>query len=527
MTSPSLAAPAPVAQELSHRQIVSTLSGLLTAMFVAILSNTIVANALPTIVEDLHGSQTGYTWVVTATLLATTASTPIWGKLADLFPKKPLVQVAIVIFIVASVGAGFAGSMGTLIAWRFLQGIGAGGLQALVQVVLAAIIPPRQRGRYSGYTGSVLAAATVSGPLVGGLLVDAPGLGWRWTFFVGVPVGLVALLVLQKTLKVPTVRREVKLDYWGASLLVGGVSTLLVWISLAGAQFAWNSTTSYALVTIGLLALAAAVWVETKVPEPVVPMWLFRQRTVVLSVLASIVVGIVMFGGSVFLGQYFQIGRGYSPMAAGLLTLPLILGLAASSTVSGQLISRFGRWKPYLMTGAVLITAGLVLLSTIDHATPVWEVGAFLLVLGIGMGMTVQNLVLAVQNTVDVSNVGAASSLVAFLRSMGGTIGVTLLGVLLAGRVTDLGGGSATLDAIATATPDQEALIRAAYGDAMGYVFLLVAAASLITLVAVFLIREVPLRNTVAKIAPKPADDEPADPPADRALSTTPDLTAA
>src|SRR3954469_12715289 len=316
-----MSTPTPVGPELSNRQIVRTLTGLLTGMFVAILSNTIVANALPAIVTDLQGSQTGYTWVVTATLLATTASTPIWGKLDDLFPKKPLVQTAIVIFIVASVGAGFAGSMGTLIAWRFLQGIGAGGLQALVQVVLAAIIPPRQRGRYSGYTGSVLAAATVSGPLVGGLLVDTPGLGWRWTFFVGVPVGLIALVVLQKTLRVPTVRREVKLDYWGASLIVGGVSTLLVWVSLAGEQFAWNSATSWTLVALGVAALAVAGWVGRKVPEPVVPMWLFRQRTVVLSVLASAVVGVVMFGGSIFLGQYFQIGRGYSPMASGLLTL--------------------------------------------------------------------------------------------------------------------------------------------------------------------------------------------------------------
>jgi MFS family permease len=190
---------APSTPQLSHREIVTALSGVLTGMFVAILSNTIVANALPAMVADLHGSQTGYTWVVTATLLATTASTPIWGKLADLFPKKPLVQAAVVIFILASVGAGFADSMGSLIAWRFAQGIGAGGLQALAQVVIAAIIPPRQRGRYSGYLGAVLAAATVSGPLVGGLLVDAPGLGWRACFFVGVPVGLAALVVMQKT----------------------------------------------------------------------------------------------------------------------------------------------------------------------------------------------------------------------------------------------------------------------------------------------------------------------------------------
>jgi EmrB/QacA subfamily drug resistance transporter len=501
--TPPTTAPDPTGPGLSHRQIVTTLSGLLTGMFVAILSNTIVSNALPAIVSDLQGSQTGYTWVVTATLLATTAATPIWGKLADLYPKKPLVQAATVIFMVASIGAGFAGSMGELIGWRFLQGVGAGGLQALAQVVIAAIIPPRERGRYSGYMGSVLAAATVSGPLVGGLLVDTPGLGWRSTFFVGVPVALVSLLVVQKTLRLPTARREVKLDYWGAALIVGGVSTLLVWISLAGEQFPWSSPTSWTLVALGVAALVAAVVVETKVPEPVVPMWLFRERTVVLSVLASMVAGVVMFGGSVFLGQYFQIGRSYSPMAAGLLTLPLIGGLVVSSTVSGQLISRFGRWKPYLLAGALLVTTGLTLLATIDHATPVWEVSIFLVLLGSGMGMTMQNLVLAVQNTVDVTNVGAASALVTFLRSMGGTVGVTLLGVLLDDRVAGLlGGTTGALQALTTAPPAQAALIRAAYGDGIAFVFLVSAAASLVTLVAVILIREVPLRTTIGKAVP-------------------------
>jgi EmrB/QacA subfamily drug resistance transporter len=486
--------------ELSHREIVTALGGVLTGMFVAILSNTIVANALPAIVADLHGSQTGYTWVVTATLLATTASTPIWGKLADLYPKKPLIQSAVVIFIVASVGAGLAGSMGTLIGWRLLQGVGAGGLQALAQAVIAAMIAPRQRGRYSGYTGAVLAAATVSGPLIGGLLVDAPGLGWRWCFFLGVPVGLAALVVVQKTLRLPTVRREVRLDYWGAALIVGGVSVLLVWISLAGKQFGWGSGISWTLVGLGVAALAAAVAVEAKVPEPVVPMWLFRRRTVVLSVLASMVVGVVMFGGSVFVGQYFQIGRDYSPMIAGLLSLPLIAGLVLASTVSGRLISRYGRWKPYLVAGTLLVACGLLLLGTIDHATPVWQVGTYLALLGLGMGMTIQNLVLAVQNTVDVTEVGAASALVAFLRTMGGTIGVTLLGVLLDNRVAALlGGTTGALEALTTTTPAQAATIRAAYSDGIGQLFLIAAAASLITVVAVLLIREVPLRTTIAR----------------------------
>jgi EmrB/QacA subfamily drug resistance transporter len=507
MTTPTTTS-APAAggeQALSHRQVISALSGLLAGMFVAILSNTIVANALPSIVADLRGSQTGYTWVVTATLLATTASTPIWGKLADLYPKKPLVQSAVVIFIVASIGAGLAGSMGSLIGWRLLQGIGAGGLMALTQVVIAALIPPRERGRYSGYLGSVLAAATVSGPLLGGLLVDTPGLGWRWCFFVGVPVGLAALVVMQKTMHLPHVRREVELDYWGATLIVGGVSTLLVWISLAGEQFGWLSGTSAIMVGLGVAALAVAVLVETKVPEPVVPMWLFRQRTVVLSVLASMVAGVVMFGGSVFLGQYFQIGRAYSPMAAGLLTLPLIGGLVVSSTVSGRLISRYGRWKPYLVAGAVLVTLGLGLMATVDHTTPVWSIGIFLVLLGTGMGMTMQNLVLAVQNTVDIDNIGAASSLVTFLRSLGGTVGVTVLGVLLDGRVSSLlGGTSGALESLATATPEQVTAVRDAYGDGIAFVFLIAAVASVLMLVCVVLIREVPLRTTIGAAKPDP-----------------------
>lgn len=409
----------------TKREVLAALSGLLLAMFVAILSSTIVANALPTIVGELHGDQTGYTWGVTATLLTTTASTPIWGKLADLFDKKLLVQIAIVVFVIASVGAGLAGSMGTLIAWRAGQGVGAGGLQALAQVAIATLIPPRERGRYSGYLGAVLAAATVSGPLVGGLLVSTPALGWRWCFFVGVPIGLAALVVLQKTLHVPTPPREVHLDYLGATLIAGGVSALLVWVSLAGEQFAWGSPASLTLAGLGVAALVAAVVVELRVPEPIIPMSLFRERTVVLSVVASLVVGVVMFGGTVFLGQYFQVARSYDPTTAGLLTLPLIGGLLVASTGSGQLISRYGRWKPYLVAGAMLITTGLALLATIDHATPVVRIGAFLVVLGLGIGLSMQNLVLAVQNTVDLRDVGAASSLVAFLRSLGGTVGVT------------------------------------------------------------------------------------------------------
>src|SRR3954447_5514404 len=244
---------------MSHREVLEALSGLLLGLFVAMLSSTVVSNALPRIVNDLHGSESGYTWVVVATLLTMTASTPVWGKLSDLFSKKVLVQTALVIFSIGSLAAGLAPNMGALIAARAFQGLGVGGLTALVQVVIASIVTPRERGRYSGYIGAVFALATVSGPLIGGLIVDS-ALGWRGCFYVGLPIAALAFGVLQKTLHVRTVRREVSIDYLGAGLIVGGVSILLVWVSLAGTQFGWTSATSVSMVLAGLAVVAAAVY---------------------------------------------------------------------------------------------------------------------------------------------------------------------------------------------------------------------------------------------------------------------------
>ena len=260
--------PVPAAEPavaMTHREVLEALSGLLLAMFVAMLSSTVVSNALPAIVTDLHGSQTGYTWVVVATLLSMTATTPLWGKLADLFSKKVLVQSALVIFSIGSLVAGFAPSMEVLIGARVVQGLGVGGLTALVQVVIATMVSPRERGRYSGYLGAVFALATVSGPLIGGVIVDTPGLGWRWCFFVGLPVAVLAFVVLQKTLHLPVVKRDVQIDYLGATLIVAGISLLLVWVSLAGNQFAWVSGWTALLVVGGLAVVAAAIWVEARV----------------------------------------------------------------------------------------------------------------------------------------------------------------------------------------------------------------------------------------------------------------------
>jgi EmrB/QacA subfamily drug resistance transporter len=505
-------APAGQQGQMTHPEILSALSGMLLAMFVAFLSSTVVSNALPTIITDLRGTQSQYTWVVTATLLASTASTPIWGKLADLFSKKLLIQLAIVIFIAGSMLAGLSQSVEALIGWRVLQGLGLGGLQALVQIAMAAMISPRERGRYSGLLGGVMAVATVGGPLLGGLLVDTSWLGWRWCFYVGVPFAAVALVLLQRTLHLPVIKRTVHIDYLGAAFLTAGVSALLIWVTLAGDSFAWRSTETVLFVGGGVLAIVAFLITELRVEEPIVPLRLFRDRTTTLAIVASMAVGVAMFGSSVFLGQYLQISRGYSPTAAGLLTIPMIAGLLVSSTVSGLLITRTGRWKNFLVSGSILVVAGFGLLSTIDHETNMVLLGVFLFVLGAGIGMTMQNLVLAVQNTVAATDLGAASSAVAFFRSLGGTIGVSVLGAVLSTHVGDLimrglaaipgaaqvaaeGSGSVGLADLSDAPPAVQNLIRVSYGDATGRIFLISAVVAAVAVAAVLFIREVALRT--------------------------------
>lgn len=515
---------------MSHRQVMEALSGLLLAMFVAMLSSTVVTNALPSIVTDLEGSQSGYTWVVVATLLTMTASTPIWGKLADLFDKKVLVQSALVIYVVGSLIAATAPSMGVLIGARAFQGLGVGGLTALVQVVIASMVTPRERGRYSGYIGGTFALATVSGPLIGGVLVDAPGLGWRSCFYVGIPIAAIAFVVLQKTLRLPVVRREVSIDYLGAGLIAGGVSTLLVWVSLAGNDFAWASGTSYLLVGLGVVLLAVAVYVEAKVArEPIIPIHLFADRTTSLAVTASVFVGVAMFGATVYLSQYFQIARGMSPTHAGLMSITLVGGLLLSSIVSGRVITATGRWKRFLVGGMVAVVLGLFLLSSIDDRTPLVVVGLFMVVLGIGLGSTMQNLVLAVQNNAAESDIGAASAVATFFRSMGGSIGVSALGALLSAQVADkVTTGLAGLGITSTGhrsheIPDLGALpgpVRAVYenafGAATGELFLVTAPFAVLALVAVLFITEVPLRTTLstAEAPVEPVADESADPDA-------------
>jgi EmrB/QacA subfamily drug resistance transporter len=502
-------------ETMSHRQRLEALSGLLLVLFVALLSSTVVSTALPKIIGSLNGSQTQYTWVVTATLLTATATTPIWGKVADLVNKKLLVQIAIVIFVVGSMISGMAQNTDQLIAARAFQGIGVGGLQALVQVVIAAIIPPRERGRYNGYLGGVMALATVGGPLLGGLIADSSVLGWRWCFFVGVPVALVALVLLQLTLHVPTIRRPVRIDYLGATLITAGVCALLIWVSFVDSTFAWLSWQTAAMVPGALVVLALAVLVESRTAEPIIPLKIITERTTALAIVASLAVGTAMFGGAVFLGQYFQIGRGYSPTEAGLMTIPMMAGVLLTSIVSGRLVSRSGRVKPYVLAGTLSLVAGFAILATVDHATSLILVGAGMFLVGGGVGMSMQNMILAVQNTVQLRDVGAATSSVTFFRSLGGAAGVAVLGALLAHRVTASikhqlaaaglptsggTGGASALNLAALPAPIRH-IVEVAYGDATGHIFLVSAIIGVVGVVAALLLKPAPLRTTVDKTA--------------------------
>ena len=514
---------APSGAPMTHRQIMEALTGLLLGMFVAILSSTVVSNALPEIISDLGGGQSAYTWVVTASLLAMTATTPLWGKLADLFSKKLLVQIALIIYVGGSIVAGLSTSSGMLITCRVVQGIGVGGLSALAQIVMAAMISPRERGRYSGYLGAVFAVATVGGPLLGGVITDTSWMGWRWCFYVGVPFAVIALIVLQKTLKLPVVKREVKVDWSGAFFISAAVSLLLLWVTFAGDKYDWISWQTWTMLAGTVVLIALFLLIESKASEPIIPLRLFRNRTITLASAASLFVGIGMFAGTVFFSQYFQLARDKSPTMSGGMTIPMIAGLFLSSTVSGQIITKTGRWKAWLVSGGFLLTAGLGLLGTIRYDTEYWHIAIFMFVMGLGIGMMMQNLVLATQNQVAPSDLGAASSVVTFFRSLGGAIGVSALGAVLGNRVThyvkdglaDLGPEGAAFGHGGTGgggIPDLDKLpapfrtvMEVAYGHGVADVFLYAAPAALVAFVLTLFIKEVALKTRAGN------DDAPAE----------------
>jgi len=499
-----------------RRRVLQALIGLLLGMFVSMLASTVVSTSLPVIIHDLGGDQAAYTWVVTATLLTTAISTPIWGKLADLFDRKLLIQIAIAIFVLSTAAAGFSQDTTMLIACRAVQGIGAGGLAALSQVIMADIISPRERGRYMGLFGAVMAVATVGGPLLGGVVTDT--LNWRWNFFIALPFAVAALIIQQRTLHLPArAKKRVRIDYVGIVLLSTAVSLLLIWVTNAGTSYDWWSTETILMVGGAVVAGVLFVVVELRSAEPLVPLTLFRNRTFTLAVIASIATGIAMFGTSVFLSQYMQMARGATPTEAGVMTIPMIAGLLLASVVVGALITRHGHWKPYLIAGAVLLIAGSYTLSTIHYDTNFALVSLYMFLLGAGVGTTMQNLVLIVQNTARPTEMGVASSGVTFFRSLGGTVGVSVMGATLASSastlvaerqndiaaaLTALGAEGAQIAAqlqsgaipqVATLPESLRVIFEDVYATAIAHAFLIAVPVAVVSLIAIAFLPNVPL----------------------------------
>jgi EmrB/QacA subfamily drug resistance transporter len=419
-----------------HREVLSALSGLFVAMFVILTSSTIVSTSMPVIIADLKGTQIDYTWIVTAALLTMAISTPIWAKLGDFVSRKLLLQIALGLFVVASVAAGFADNATTLMVWRAVSGLSMGGLMAVSQVVMADLVSPRERGRYMGIMGAIMLVSQLGSPILGGWLTDA--FGWRWNFWVMAPFSLVAFFLLQVYLHLPKHYVKTKLDWVGIGLITAGVSALLIWISLGGKDadsggFAWDSSISILLGVGSIVTILGAVaWELFGSKDPLIPLRLFKQRTFAFAVLASIPIGIAQFGAAVFLAQYMQLARGYSPTESGLMIFPMVIGSLVASVGVGQLVSRTGKWKPFVVSGAVIFTIGAFLLSTVHYNSDQWLVSTYMFLLGLGMGACMQNLVLVTQNSLPASKLSSGTGTLTFLRTLGGAAGVTVLGSILA-----------------------------------------------------------------------------------------------
>lgn len=460
-------------QELPHRRVLLVFSGLMLGMFLAALDATIVATALPTIVGDLGGLER-LSWVVTAYLLAQTVVTPLYGKFGDLYGRKTLFQVAIILFLVGSALCGLAGSIGQLIAFRAIQGLGAGGLVVLSQAIIADVVSPRERGRYQGYFGATFGIATVIGPLLGGAMTDH--LSWRWVFYVNIPVGVAALLVTSATLPANSRRRQVTIDWAGTFLLSAAITALVLLTTWGGNEYEWASPTILGL-GVGVIALIVAlIAVERRVAEPALPLRLFRIRTVSVACAVSFVLGVAMYGSMTYLPTFLQIANGASASNSGLLLVPLLIGLVGSSMVAGQFVSRTGRYRTFPIVGMAIATLGMFLLSTLGADSPRTASAGYMVILGIGIGFVMQILVLASQNEAEIEDLGVATSTVNFFRSVGGSVGVAVFGSLVSGTLTDRLGDATALGM----TPEQmhqlpladQRELALAFADAIPGVFL-------------------------------------------------------
>jgi EmrB/QacA subfamily drug resistance transporter len=487
---------------LSHRQIMVIFSGLMLGMFLAALDQTIVATALPRITDDLGGLD-HLSWVVTAYLLASTVSTPLYGKLGDLFGRKKLYQGAIVIFFVGSVCSGLAQDMAQLIAARAVQSLGAGGLIVLAQALIGDTVSPRERGRYMGYFGAVFGFSSVAGPLLGGFLTD--NLSWRWVFYVNVPIAIAAFAVTGAVLPKGHRVGNPRIDYVGSAILVAAVSCLVLWATWGGTEYAWDSPTIVGLGLAALVLLGVLVVVERRVAEPVIPVHLFSVRSFNVVITVSFIVGAAMFGAISFLPLFLQVVTGASATNSGLLLLPLMLGLLTASTGSGQIISRTGRYKFFPLLGTALATLAMFLLASMGPDTTGGTVALYMVILGAGLGFTMQTLILAVQNAVGPGDMGVATSSATFFRSMGGSLGVALFGALFNARLSDnLGtttavgesGSSSVIDALEGLTAAQRTFVETGFADAITSVFLYGVPLLLVAFGVTWFLSEVPLRSS-------------------------------
>jgi EmrB/QacA subfamily drug resistance transporter len=485
-------------------------AALMLVMLIASLDQTIVSTALPTIVGDLGGSDK-LAWVVTAYMLASTVTTPLAGKLGDLYGRKVVLQTALVVFLAGSVLCGLANGMNELILFRGIQGLGGGALMVSTQAVIGDIVTPRERGRYSGLMGGVFGVSTVVGPLLGGFFVD--NLSWRWIFYVNVPIGVVAFGVLAAVLRVSVERRQHTIDYLGVALLAAGLSSIVLFTSLGGSSYPWVSPQILGLMAAGVVLLAAFVWAESRAAEPVLPLSLFRNEVFRVASGVGFIVGFAMFGAITFIPLYLQLVKGSTPTESGLQMLPLMAGVLIASIGAGQVTTRTGRYRVFPIVGTGLMTVGLLLLSRLAVDTSIPQAGLYMFMLGLGLGCVMQTLVLAVQNAVDYEQLGVATSGASLFRSMGGSIGTPIFGAILTNRLTEnlasalphLPAGEsthATPDAIAQLPPAIHDTYVAAYVESLQPVFLAGALVAAVAFGLSWLLRELPLRQTIAGSAP-------------------------
>ena len=425
-------------KEHTHKEIMIIMGGLMTGLLLAALDQTIVSTALKNIVEEFNGLN-HYTWVVTAYLLTSTAATPLYGKISDLYGRRPVFQFAIVIFLLGSILAGASQNMTQLIATRALQGLGAGGLMALTFVIIGDIVPPRDRGKYQGYFGAVWGLSSVAGPLLGGYFSDHPQIlgitGWRWIFYINVPFALASLVVTSIVLHIPKIKREHSIDYLGALLLVGSVVPILLTLSVYGPENGWADARTIIFLIIGLIVAVLFILQEKRAKEPILPLHLFNNHTFNVTSILGAVIGAGMFGAIVMIPLYLQVVKGYSASDAGIKLIPLMLGILTMSIYSGKSISKHGHYKRFPVAGTSIMTIGLILMTQLKVDTPYWQVALYAVLVGMGLGLSMQTIVIALQNSVEMRDMGVATSSNTFFRSLGAVFGTALFGSILTNRL--------------------------------------------------------------------------------------------